>query len=141
MAYGRDIRSIPELFIDVVNRLSMLIRTEAQLAQVEISEKITRGTSGLGFVVAGAILLIPALVILLQAAAAALVGAGFTTAQAAGIIGGAVFVIGLILVLVGVSMLKSSRLTPDKTIKQLQRDVEVAKQQMRETNDTVQRAA
>jgi hypothetical protein len=141
MPLGQDNRSIPQLFTDVLNRFSLLLRTEAQLARAEMSEKVGHAVNGLVFIVAGAVLMIPALVILLQAAAAALAEAGFSTAAAAGIIGGAVFVIGIILALVGMAMLNTRNLAPNKTIHQLQRDVSVAKQQMRGEDVTVQRAA
>jgi hypothetical protein len=134
-------RSIPDIFVDLFKQLATLVRTEAQLARVEASEKMAQVAAGLGLVVAGAVLVIPALVVLLQAAVSALQERGFTAPLAAVIVGGAVLVIGLILVAVGTSRLKAKSLVPDKTIGQFQRDVSMARNQMRNEDDGVERAA
>jgi hypothetical protein len=56
------------------------------------------------------------------------------------IVGGAVFVIGVILLLIGLSRLKADALVPNRTIAQIQSDVRVAKQQISDPYDQ-QRAA
>jgi hypothetical protein len=66
---------------------------------------------------------------------------GMAPYWAALIIGGAVLIIGLILLAVGVSRFKAGNLVPSKTIEQLQRDATVAKDQMRRNHDPIQRAA
>ena len=73
MAVAKFSRSIPDIFVDVVNQFTILVRKETQLARTEISEKLTDLAVRLGLLVGGSVLLIPALVILLQAAVAALV--------------------------------------------------------------------
>ena len=133
-------RSLPSIVTDIVNQLARLVRKEAQLARVEMSEKITQVAVGLGLIVVGAVLLIPALVILLQAGVAGLVEAGMKEPWAALIVGGAVLLIGIILALIGTSRLKADRLLPDKTIHQVQRDISVARNQVRQSYDE-QRAA
>jgi Putative Actinobacterial Holin-X, holin superfamily III len=55
-------------------------------------------------------------------------------------VGGAVLLIGIILALIGTSRLKADRLLPDKTIHQVQRDISVARNQVRQSYDE-QRAA
>jgi hypothetical protein len=134
-------RSIPDIFVDLFKQLATLVRTEAQLARVEASEKMAQVAGGLGLVAGGAVLLIPALVVLLEAAVSALRERGFATPLAASIVGGSVLVIGLILLFVGVSRLKAKGLVPDKTIQQLQRDALMARNQMRNNDDGVERAA
>jgi hypothetical protein len=124
-------RSIPEIFTDVVNQFTALLRKEGQLARTEMSEKITQVAAGLGLIVGGSVLLTPALVILLQAAVSALITDNIVKEPWAPlIVGGAVFVIGIILLLVGLSRLKAEALVPNKTIAQIQSDVRVAKQQV-----------
>jgi Putative Actinobacterial Holin-X, holin superfamily III len=135
-----DVRSLPNIFTDIVNQMRTLVRKEAQLARVEMSEKITQVAIGLGLIVVGAVLLMPALVILLQAGVAGLVEYGIKDPWAALIIGGAALLIGIILALIGASRLKADRLVPNKTIHQVQRDISVAKDQVRQTYDQ-QRAA
>jgi hypothetical protein len=140
MALADNTRSVPELFTSVVSQLADLVRTEGQLARAEISEKMTLAATGLGLIVGGAILLMPALVVLLEAAVAALVDNGIAPYWAALIVGGACFVLGLILLLIGVSWLRAGKLVPDKTIQQLQRDAATARSQVR-TDHVEKRAA
>jgi hypothetical protein len=134
-------RSIPEIFTDVVNQFTTLLRKEGELARTEMSEKITQVAVGLGLIVGGSVLLTPALVILLQAGVSALITNNVVREPwAPVIVGGAVFLLGIILLLVGMSRLKADALVPNKTIHQIQSDVRVAKQQVREDYDQ-QRAA
>ena len=124
-------RTVPELFTDLISQVTSLFRTETRLARAEINEKITQAGSGVGMIAAGAILLIPALVILLQAGAVALVDQGLQPYAAALIVGGAAFVVGLVVALIGVNQLKMKNLTPNKTIEQLQTDAAFARNQVR----------
>ena len=140
MALADNTRTVSELFTSVVSQLADLMRTEGQLARAEISEKMTLAATGLGLIVGGAILLMPALVVLLEAAVAALVDNGIAPYWAALIVGGACFVLGLILLLIGVSWLRAGKLVPDKTISQLQRDAATARSQVR-TDHVEKRAA
>jgi len=87
------------------------------------------------------VLLIPALVILLQAAVAAFVDAKIAMVWATLIVGGAALVLGLLLLAVGIWRLKAARPVPSKTIEQLQHDAEVAKLQLRNGHGTSERAA
>ena len=131
MAFANQNRSIADLLRDVIAQLTTLLRKETELARVELSENISRAALGLGLIVGGAVLLIPALVILLEAAVAALEQNGMRPAEAAGIIGGIVLVLGFILIGIGISRLRVKNLMPNKTIQQLQQDATAAKQQMR----------
>ena len=141
MDHRRFERSIPEIVGDLLTHFSTLARKESQLARAEMSEKIIQAAFGLAFIVGGAVLLTPALVVLLQAAVAALEQqARFQPTAAALIVGGAVLVIGIILLLVGINRLKVGNLVPEKTIHQIQEDASVAKQQLRSGHER-QRAA
>jgi uncharacterized membrane protein YqjE len=140
MAFANHNRSIADVLRDVITQLTTLVRKETELARVELSENISRAALGLGLIVGGAVLLIPALVILLQAAVAALEQNGMRPAEAAGIIGGVALLLGIILIAVGISRLRAKNLMPNKTIQQLQQDAAAAKQQMRHDYDR-QRAA
>jgi hypothetical protein len=134
-------RSIPEIFTDVLSQFTGLIRKEGQLARAEISEKLTDLALGFGLLAGGAILLIPALVILLQAAVAGLVAANIPTGWASLIVGGIALVAGLILLAVAIGRLRVARPIPTKTIEQLQRDAAVARSQLRSDHDQSKRAA
>jgi hypothetical protein len=124
MAHG-NIRPIPEIFTDLIGQVTNLVRKEGQLARAEISEKATRALTGMAMILLGAMLLIPALVILLQAAVTGLISSGLDPTAAALIVGGAIFVIGMVLGLIGWSRVNAKSLVPDKTIDQLKRDAQV----------------
>jgi hypothetical protein len=124
MAYG-NIRPIPEIFTDLIGQVTSLVRQEGRLARAEISEKATRALTGMAMILLGSVLLIPALVILLQAAIMGLVENGTNPTVAALIVGGAVLLIGMVLGLIGWSWVKPASLVPDKTIDQLKRDTRV----------------
>jgi Putative Actinobacterial Holin-X, holin superfamily III len=134
-------RSFPDIFTDLFRQTTTLLSKEGQLARAEMSEKMSQVAVGIALLVFGAVLLIPALVILLDAGVAALVRRGFEPPIAALIVGGAALAVGLILALIGLSRLKAKRLVPTRTIEQLQQDAAVAKQQMRSDNEQIQRAA
>jgi uncharacterized membrane protein YqjE len=140
MAFANPNRSIADVLRDVITQVTTLLRKETELARVELSENVSRAAIGLGLIVGGAVLLIPALVILLEAAVAALQQNGMRPAEATAIVGGCALVLGFILVAIGISRLRVKSLIPSKTIQQLQQDAAAAKQQMRRDYD-LQRAA
>jgi membrane protein implicated in regulation of membrane protease activity len=133
-------RSIPDLLGDLFAQLPRLVRQEGQLARAELSEQLTRLGMAIGLMLAGAVLLIPALVVLLQAGVAALVQAGWQPSTAALMAGGAALLIGLVLLLIGVKRVRAGTFVPQRTIHQLQEDASVAKRQVRSDYES-QRAA
>src|ERR1700710_2238862 len=71
-------RSIPELFSDAVGQLAKLVGNEFELARAELSDKASQVGRAAAMIGAGAVILIPALVLLLFAVAAALIRAGLS---------------------------------------------------------------
>ena len=140
MSVTQGSRSIPEVLSDLIGQVTTLFRKEAQLARTEISDKIAHAATGMGLAVVGAVLTMPALVVLLQAIVGMLVRAGMAFPLAALIVGGVTLVIGIFLLIAGVERLKGTTLTPEKTINQLQRDAEMVKQETSE-NHGLNRAA
>src|ERR1700730_13130274 len=134
-------RSIPEIFTDLLRQFTALIRTEARLARAEISENPNPAPTRPGLIANGAMLLIPGVVVLLEAAVAALQKDGLESHWAALGVGGGVVLIGLILLAVGMSRLSVRRLVPSRTLEQIQQDANVAREQTRSDHDQVQRAA
>lgn len=133
-------RSLPDILKDLIAQLTGLVRMESQLARAEVAEKINVIVRGLVLLVIGAVLLIPALVVLLDAAVAALMEAGVEGHWSALLVGGAALLIGIGLMILGVSRFKAKQLMPSRTVGQLQQDLSVAKNQMRQEND-LQRAS
>src|SRR6185437_1814674 len=118
-------RSLPDIFSDLIAQFTRLLQKEGQLARAEVSENIGE-----------AVLLIPALVVLLDAAVAAITERGHLAPYwSALIVGGAVLIIGLLLLAFGASRLRPSNMIPARTIQQLQRDASVAKSQFEESHE------
>jgi hypothetical protein len=131
MAFTYD-RSIPEIIGDVLGQAGALLRKEGQLARAELSEKMGEAGVALSLVAGGVVLAIPALVILLQSAVSALSAAGLSPSLSALIVGGLAIVLAIALAMVGMSRLKVERLTPKRTLRQLQKDAGLALQKMRD---------
>jgi hypothetical protein len=141
MAAANDPRSLTDILAAVVNEFTNLVFKETQLARAEMSEKLNDLLLALALAGGGAVVLVPALVILLQAAVAGLEVAEIPTVWATLIVGGAALLVGIVLVLVGIRWLKSLRPVPTKTIDQLQHDAALAKSQMGYDDGTTKRAA
>src|SRR3982750_1625189 len=71
-------RSIPDLFSDAVGQLAKLIGNEFELARAELSEKARMVGNAAALIGAGAVIMIPALVLLLFAVASGLIRAGLS---------------------------------------------------------------
>jgi hypothetical protein len=126
-----DSRSIPDLLKIFANDLSTLLRQEVQLARTETSEKIGEMTGAIALIAGAAVLVIPGLVVLMQAVAAMLTANGMQAHWALLLVSIAVLGLGAILFMLGFERLRVSRLAPDRTIHQLRRDAAVAKEQVR----------
>ncbi len=134
-------RTIREIVTDAGSQASRLLRAEASLARAETSESFDALARELAMIIAGATLLIPGLVLVLQAAAAAVVAAGLANYWALAIFGGGAFILGLVLTVVGRRRIRISKLKPTKTLDELSRDAEMAMAKMGSTHGTTQRAA
>lgn len=127
---SRTDRSIPELLSDVLAQLAKLIGNEFDLAKAELSSKASQVGRAAAMIGAGAVIMIPALVLLLFAAAAALIQAGFSDPVAYLLTGGGAVLLAAILIGVGISRLSGDALKPSMTIEQLQRDKIAAKEML-----------
>lgn len=135
MATTHSDRSIQGILVELVTQFSLLVRKEGELARAEMSEKIGQVWSGLAFIIGGAVVLMPAMVILLEAATQGLQQAGLASYWSSLAVGGAVFLLGLILLMFGASRLRAENLIPKKTIHQLQEGVAVIRREARSAND------
>ena len=126
-----DPRTIPELLKSVANDLTSLIRQEVRLASTETREKLGDMTGAIAMLAGAAVIAIPGFVLLLQAIATMLMANGMEPQWALLIVGAVVLAIGAILLMVGVSRLRASHLSPDRTLHQIRRDAAVAKEQIR----------
>jgi xanthine/uracil permease len=117
--------TIGTLFSNLAHEVTALVRKESELAKVEMSEKTSQAMGALASIaIAGAVLMCGFLVLL----AAAVFGLNTvlppetTPWLSALIVGGAVVVIGLVMLQAGRKKLKRENLMPTRTMASLRRD-------------------
>ena len=131
MTTQSDLRTISSLLGDALSQFSKLFQNEVDLAKAEFGEKVRQATGAMGFLAAGAVLVIPAVVMALFALSAALVAAGWSqpisylaSAVLAAVIAGVLFAIGR-------SRLDTRKLAPRETMRQLEKDKDTVKEMVR----------
>ena len=124
-------RSIPELFSDAVAQLAKLIGNEFELARAELSEKANQAGRATAMIGAGAVILMPALVLLLFAVSAALIRNGLSEPVAYLLTGAGAALVSAVLIATGLSRLSGDALKPSITLDQVQRDKVAAKEMVR----------
>jgi hypothetical protein len=124
----RQERSIGELFGQLSQDMTLLVRQEVQLARSEMGEKISRLTSNLisvaagGFVAyVGALALVAALILGLNDLA------GISPWVSALIVGGMLAVAGYAMLHLGLAELKRVDLAPRRTVENIKDDVQAIK--------------
>jgi hypothetical protein len=124
-------RSIPELFGDAMAQLAKLIGNEFALARAEMSEKAGQVGRAAAMIGAGAVVMIPALVLLLFAVAAALIKSGLSDPVAYFCAGGGAAIIAGILIAIGLNRLSGDAWKPSITLQQVEQDKLAAKEMVR----------
>ena len=123
----RDNPSVSGLLTEAFNQLSALLRSEVNLVQAEMTAKAKSAAVGVGLIAGAALLLLPALVLLLVALAALLTDLGVPEPLSdllSAIVG---FAVSGALAAIGLRRLRADTLAPPRTIVQLQRDASAAK--------------
>jgi hypothetical protein len=124
-------RSIPELFGDAINQLAKLVGNEFALVRAEVSEKAAQASRAAFMIGMGAILMIPALVVLLFAAATALNDSGLSEPVAHLLAGGGAAAVAGGLIAIGIGRLSADALKPSVTLDQVERDKSAVKEIVR----------
>ncbi|MDR7124282.1 phage holin family protein [Pseudotabrizicola sp. 4114] len=122
-------RTIPELLADLIRNLNGLVLTEGRLLRAEMIEAGRNIGAGLEIIAVGAVLMMVALLVLVQALVIALatwMGGGWASL----LVGGLLVLIGIALILRGRADLRSASLTAERTMEQVRRDVQLAKEQL-----------
>ena len=126
-----DLRAISRLLGDALSQFAKLFQNEVDLAKAELGEKAQKIGGALGFIAAGAVLVIPALVMALFAISATLIAAGWSqpisyliSAILAAAIAGVLFGIGL-------NRLNARKLAPNEIMRQLEKDKDAMKGMVR----------
>src|SRR4051794_27175670 len=126
-----DARSISRLLGDAFEQLSLLVQTEIRLARAELADKAAQAGIGVGLLFGGLLFMIPAVVLFLIALALFLTGFGLSPVTAHLLAGLAGAVISALFLTAGLARLKPASLSPDTTIRQVQKDIAAAKEIVR----------
>ncbi|MFL4979958.1 MAG: phage holin family protein [Xanthobacteraceae bacterium] len=131
MAVHESTRPLTSLFTDTVAELTNLFQTEIRLVRAEINEKLSKVANSGVLIGAGAIVMVPAVFILLLAIVRWLAVAGLPEQWGLTLVGLVIAALGVVLLMKGINNLKGSALVPRRTIEQVRADMSVAKEQVR----------
>jgi len=125
---GRDDRSLGELFSELAQETSTLVRQEVNLAKTEVTHKASRAGRHLGVLAAGGAVAYAGLLAIL-AGIIALLNALMPVWVAALLVGIVVAIVGYVLVRRGLDALRREDFAPRETIETLKEDQRWAKDQ------------
>lgn len=119
----RDQRSLGRLLADLVDDIRSLVRDQIALAKAEMRSSVRAVAAGAGVLAAAAFVALLMLLFLLLAAAHGIAAAGLPLWAGYLIVGGALLLITVILIAVGVSRFKAAK-APAHSREALERNVE-----------------
>ena len=122
-------RPLGELFSDLVNETTTLVRNEVALAKVEMTQKVTKVGGNVGSLVIGGAIGYAAL-LALCAAAILLLDLAMPAWLAALIVGVVVAVVAWILVSKALTALRNMELKPQESVESLKEDAQWIKEQI-----------
>ncbi|AMA55735.1 phage holin family protein [Bradyrhizobium sp. CCGE-LA001] len=126
-----EFREISTLVGDAMSQFAKLFQNEVDLAKAEFGEKLQKIGGALGLIIGGAVMVIPAIVMVLFALSAALISAGWSQPLSyltSAIIAAAV---AAALVAIGINRFDMRQLAPRETIGQLEKDKDTVKGMVR----------
>lgn len=127
-------RTLMGLFADLWRETTTLVRDEAELAKAELSEKVSKVTTGAGEIAAGGAILFAGFIVLLFAAVGALqlvIQSEHAIWIAPLVVGLVVMIIGYIALSRGKKQMKADSLAPQRTMDSLRRDARLAKEHVK----------
>ena len=131
MTTKTDLRAISHLFGDALSQFSKLFQNEVDLAKAELGEKAQQIGGAVGLIAAGAVFVIPAIVMALFALSAALIAGGWSQPVSYLISAIVAAVLAGILFAVGMNRLDARHLVPRETLRQLEKDKDTVKGMVR----------
>jgi hypothetical protein len=131
MTTKTDLRAISHLFGDALSQFSKLFQNEVDLAKAELGEKVQQIGGAVGLIAAGAVFVIPAIVMALFALSAALIAGGWSQPVSYLISAIVAAVLAGILFAVGMNRLDARHLVPRETLRQLEKDKDTVKGMVR----------
>ena len=121
-------QSPASLAADALRISSDLVRKEVTLAKAELRQNLSRAGTGLGMIVAAAILGIVTLNVLTVALVAALAETDLGPIWSAVIVGVVLAILAYVLLRKGMADLKPENLMPTRTVENVQRDASAVKE-------------
>ena len=131
MTTKTDLQAISQLLGDALSQFAKLFQNEVDLAKAELGEKVQQIGGAVGLIAAGAVLVIPAIVMALFALSAALIAAGWSQPVSYLISAIVAAVLAGILFGVGMNRLDARHLAPRETLRQLEKDKDTVKGMVR----------
>ena len=129
--YGtKEERSVGQLFSELANETTRLVRQEVQLAKIELGQKATHIGKQVAFVVVGGAIAYAGLLAVV-AALVLILGKFMAVWLAALLIGLAIIGVGYLLMQQHLRALKNADLTPKATVETLKQDAKWAREQIR----------
>jgi len=128
---GRDERSLGELFGDLIQELTTLVRQEIALARTELGQKAAQVGRNVGFLALGGAVAYAGFLALVAAVILALGQLGVTWWLSALIVGLLVAGAGYFLVRRGLDALRGVSLAPQQTMETLREDAQLVKEHTR----------
>ena len=126
-----DLQTISNLLVDALSQFAKLFQNEVDLARAELGEKVQQIGGAVGLFAAGAILVIPAIVMALFALSAALIAGGLSQPVSYLISAIVAGVLAAVLFTVGMNRLDARNLAPRETLRQLEKDKNTVKGMVR----------
>lgn len=121
-------QSPASLAADALRISSNLVRKEVTLAKAELRQNLSRAGTGLGMIVAAAVLGIVTLNVLTVALVAALAETDLGPIWSAVIVGVVLAILAYVLLRKGMADLKPENLMPTRTVENVQRDASAVKE-------------
>lgn len=131
MSFQDTSRSISALVGDAFLQLSGLVQNEVRLARAELSQKISQAGTGLAFLGVAAVVMIPALVMLLTGIALWLSQIGYSPTASYLAVAAAGVLVSVVFAIIGLNRLKPDKLAPNVIMTELGRDVATAKEMLK----------
>jgi hypothetical protein len=117
-----DNRSLGDLFAELTQELGRLIRSEVELARVDLGNRVGRIGRSAGLVAAGGSLALGGFLVMLAAAVLGLSALGLDPWIAALLVGIAALGVGYVIVSAGLSRIRRTSVVPARTIESLKED-------------------
>jgi hypothetical protein len=122
-----ELQTVATLTSAALSQFAKLFQNEVDLAKAEVGEKFSKIGGAIAYIGAGAILLIPALVMALFALAAAMIAGGWSEPVSYLIAAVVAAALAGILLIVGLKRFNARNLMPRETVRQLEKDKDTLK--------------